>query len=66
MDLIERVIDETEIPVSQFLPTHVNRNEMLFRKAITYALKGGAVDFTGKKTLITGKRFAMKFGSAMV
>ena len=51
MDLVERVIDETEIPVSQFLPTHVNRNEMLFRKAITYALKGGAVDFTGNEDI---------------
>ena len=51
MDLIERVIDETEIPAFQFLPTHVNRNEMLFRKAITYALKGGAVDFTGNEDI---------------
>lgn len=51
MDLIERVINETEIPASQFLPTHVNRNEMLFRKAITYALKGGAVDFTGNEDI---------------
>ena len=51
MDLIERVIDETEIPASQILPTHVNRNEMLFRKAITYALKGGAVDFTGNEDI---------------
>ena len=51
LDLIERVIDETEIPASQFLPTHVNRNEMLFRKAITYALKGGAVDFTGNEDI---------------
>ena len=51
MDLVERVIDETEIPASQFLPTHVNRNEMLFRKAITYALKGGAVDFTGNEDI---------------
>ena len=51
MDLIERVIDETEIPASQFLPTHINRNEMLFRKAITYALKGGAVDFTGNEDI---------------
>ena len=51
MDLIERVIDETEIPASQFLPTHDNRNEMLFRKAITYAMKGGAVDFTGNEDI---------------
>ena len=51
MDLIERVIDETEIPASQLLPTHVNRNEMLFCKAIEYALKGGAVDFTGNEDI---------------
>ena len=51
MDLIDRVIDETEIPASQFLPTHINRNEMLFCKAIEYALKGGAVDFTGNEDI---------------
>ncbi len=51
MELIDRVIDETEIPASQFLPTHVNRNEMLFCKAIKYALKGGAVDFTGNEDI---------------
>jgi len=45
------VIDETEIPASQLLPTHVNRNEMLFCKAIEYALKGGAVDFTGNEDI---------------
>ena len=51
MDLIERALEETEIPVSQFLPTHVNRNEKLFCKAIEYALKGGAVDFTGNEDI---------------
>lgn len=51
MDLIEQVIDETEIPASQFLPTHINRNEMLFCKAVEYALKGGAVDFTGNEDI---------------
>lgn len=51
MDLIEQVIDETEIPATQFLPTHVNRNAMLFEKAIEYAKKGGAVDFTGNEDI---------------
>ncbi|MCC2724218.1 beta-aspartyl-peptidase, partial [Phocaeicola vulgatus] len=49
--LIERVISETEIPASQFLPTHVNRNEKLFQKALEYAVKGGAVDFTGNEEI---------------
>lgn len=51
MDLIERVIEETEIPSTQFLPTHVNRNAMLFEKSIEYAKKGGAVDFTGNEDI---------------
>lgn len=51
LDLIEQVIEETEIPASQFLPTHINRNEMLFCKAVEYALKGGAVDFTGNEDI---------------
>ena len=51
MELIERVISETEIPASQFLPTHVNRNEKLFQKAIEYAVNGGAVDFTGNEEI---------------
>lgn len=51
MDLIERVIEETEIPSTQFLPTHVNRNVMLFEKSIEYAKKGGAVDFTGNEDI---------------
>lgn len=47
MDLIERVVHETEIPASQFLPTHVNRNAGLFEAAIEFAKKGGTIDFTG-------------------
>ncbi|MDO4622586.1 MAG: beta-aspartyl-peptidase [Eubacteriales bacterium] len=51
LDLVNRVLEETEIPASQFLPTHINRNEKLFREAIQYALKGGAVDFTGNEDI---------------
>ena len=34
MDLINQVIAETEIPATQFLPTHVNRNAALFEEAV--------------------------------
>ena len=40
---------ETEIPKSQFLPTHVNRNESLFSACIEYAKNGGYIDFTGSE-----------------
>lgn len=51
LDLIERVVFETEIPPTQFLPTHINRNEMLFKKGIEFAKKGGTVDFTGNEDI---------------
>lgn len=51
MDLIEQVIEKTEIPPSQFLPTHVNRNAALFEKAVEYAKLGGTVDFTGNEEI---------------
>lgn len=49
IDLIKRAIDETEIPVTQFLPTHVNRNPELFEECVKYAADGGYIDFTGSE-----------------
>ena len=51
MDMILRVIEETEIPSTQFLPTHVNRNAALFEEAVEYAKLGGTVDFTGNEDI---------------
>jgi beta-aspartyl-dipeptidase (metallo-type) len=46
LSLLRRLIEETEIPVTQFLPTHIGRNPALFEEGITYAKAGGFVDFT--------------------
>ncbi|ARK29138.1 beta-aspartyl-peptidase [Halalkalibacter krulwichiae] len=46
LSLLEEIINTTNIPVSQFVPTHINRNPGLFKEGITYAKKGGFVDFT--------------------
>ncbi len=46
LDLLRRVIAETEIPATQFLPTHINRNPGLFEEGIAHAKAGGFVDFT--------------------
>src|SRR5512139_1489497 len=46
LSLIRRVLDETEIPPAQFVPTHINRNAALFEEGITHAKAGGLVDFT--------------------
>jgi beta-aspartyl-dipeptidase (metallo-type) len=46
LSLLRRIIEETEIPVTQFLPTHIGRNPALFEEGIAYAKAGGFVDFT--------------------
>ena len=51
MDLIWRTVRETEIPYTQFLPTHVNRNEALFQSAPEFAKAGGVIDFTGNEDI---------------
>lgn len=51
LELLERVVEETEIPMSQFLPTHINRNAMLFERGVAYAKKGGTIDFTGNNDM---------------
>ncbi len=46
LDMVFRLIRETEIPPSQVIPTHVNRNRELFAEAVRFALAGGAFDLT--------------------
>lgn len=46
LELLERLVRDTELPARQFLPTHVNRNQSLFEAALAYALAGGYVDLT--------------------
>ncbi|MBN8192608.1 beta-aspartyl-peptidase [Bacillus sp. NTK074B] len=46
LNLLEEIVDTTDIPIKQFYPTHINRNAHLFEAGIQYALKGGYVDFT--------------------
>lgn len=46
LDLLFRLVRETEIPVTQVIPTHVTRNPDLFAQALEWAGAGGAVDIT--------------------
>ena len=51
LDLILKVVRDTEIPASQFLPTHVNRNAALFDECLEFAKDGGTIDFTGNEDI---------------
>ncbi len=46
LEFLFRLMKETEIPASQLIPTHVNRNRRLLDEAIEYVLAGGYMDLT--------------------
>jgi beta-aspartyl-dipeptidase (metallo-type) len=46
LEFLFRLMKETEIPASQVIPTHVNRNLLLLEEAIDYVLAGGYMDLT--------------------
>ena len=46
IDMILDIVNNTEIPYTQFILTHMNRNPYLFKEAINYGISGGLVDFT--------------------
>jgi beta-aspartyl-dipeptidase (metallo-type) len=41
-----RLVRETEIPPTQLMPTHINRNRNLFEEGIRWIEAGGSVDLT--------------------
>ena len=46
LEYLERVKAETPLPAYHMIPTHMNRNPLLFERGIIYAKGGGYVDFT--------------------
>ena len=46
LEYLFRMIEETEIPATQVIPTHINRSDKLFNVGIEYAKKGGFIDLT--------------------
>ena len=46
LQYLRELAEKTEIPITQTIPTHVNRNINLFKEAISYAKEGGIIDLT--------------------
>ncbi|MDR3540002.1 MAG: beta-aspartyl-peptidase [Desulfosporosinus sp.] len=40
------ILDQTEIPITQFMPTHINRTHPLLEQGIQFLLAGGHIDLT--------------------
>ncbi len=46
LEMLFRLLEETEIPATQVIPTHVNRNPELMSEAIEFQKRGGYIDIT--------------------
>lgn len=54
-----------EIPKAQFLPTHINRNQSLFKEGISWANAGGRMDITSGVSPASGSAHAVKPSTAV-
>ena len=53
-DQINEALEKSNLPITVFRPTHVNRNERLYEEALKFAEKGGYIDLTsGMKKYVT-------------
>jgi len=72
LSYLEEITRDTEIPKTQFLPTHINRNGSLMDAGIEYAKSGGYIDLTtsadpnflepGEYTASAGLKYALDSG----
>ncbi|MDX8362591.1 MULTISPECIES: beta-aspartyl-peptidase [Bacillaceae] len=46
LDQLLRIVEETDIPITQFMPTHVSRTKALLEQAIQFAQVGGRIDIS--------------------
>ena len=66
LDYLFRLAKETEIPITQIIPTHVNRKHLL-KDAVQFALMGGYIDLTANEeppagtTILLPTKEAMKY-----
>lgn len=56
LEMIWRLLKETEIPITQIIPTHVNRNKELLMEAFEFALRGGTIDLTAMPEEFSGSK----------
>lgn len=50
------LLEETDIPITQFTPTHINRTRELLEEGIKFAKLGGMIDITTSSQKIAPKR----------
>lgn len=65
LGMIFEILEETEIPITQFTPTHINRNPYLLEDGIKFARMGGMIDMTSGVSPASGARKSVKSSKAI-
>lgn len=60
INLLWEIIEKTNIPITQFLPTHMTRTEELFNEGKKWLQKGGFIDITANKKVVKNLNEAYK------
>lgn len=54
LDMVIDIVNETDIPIKHFMPTHITRTRELFNQAMEFAKMGGKIDITSFGELVRG------------
>ena len=65
LKILYEITKNGEIPKTQIIPTHVNRNKRLFKEAIEWAKQGGIMDVTSSVSPETGSSHSVKSSEAV-
>lgn len=65
LSMLKEIMENGEIPMTQFIPTHANRNPWLFKDAIEWGKRGGYIDITSGVSPASGSQKAIKPSTAI-
>ena len=65
LKMLYEITKNGEIPKTQIIPTHVNRNKRLFKEAIEWAKQGGILDVTSSVSPESGSSHSVKSSEAV-
>lgn len=65
LKMLYEITKNGEIPKTQIIPTHVNRNKRLFKEAIEWAKQGGIMDVTSSVSSESGSSHSVKSSEAV-
>lgn len=65
LKMLYEITKNGEIPKTQIIPTHVNRNKRLFKEAVEWAKQGGIMDITSSVSPESGSSHSVKSSEAV-